>query len=192
MYEVYIDCEFLPNDLTPQGLLSMALVDSEGRKFYAVNGDADWNTAYTIPFMKDHVLPHMPMIFVQEPSRQITLDWTGDVMSYGGIRDSVTEFFDGRDRHEMTLYAWCGAQDLVRLQGLWNHDWSTMPDSIPHWLMDLEALASEHHIDMSEAPPQGEMAHHALEDAFHDHHVHQFLKVKIAEKYNQLPPGYLR
>jgi hypothetical protein len=192
--DLYIDCEFVPADLTSTGLLSMALVDDTGRTFYGINADADWNTAYRIPFMRDHVLPHMPMIFVQEPSQQVVLDWTQDVMSYDGIRDSVTEFFGDWDRHDMTLYAWCGAQDLTRLHGLWNHDWSTMPDSIPHWLMDLEALADEHHIDMSEAPPQNEFAHHALEDAMHDHHIHQFLKARIAEKYIQLqlPPGYLR
>jgi hypothetical protein len=193
--DLYIDCEFVPADLTAKGLLSMALVDDTGRTFYGINAQANWSAAYRMPFMKDHVLPHMPIVFHRDwaPELAVHPDPANDfVMSYDELRDAVGEYFDGWDRHDMTLYAWCGAQDLTRLHGLWNHDWSTMPDSIPHWLMDLEALADEHHINMSEAPPQNEFAHHALEDAMHDHHIHQFLKAKIAEKYNQLPPGYLR
>lgn len=40
---VYLDTEFLRGDLSPSGLVPVALTDDQGRDYYAVNADMDYD-----------------------------------------------------------------------------------------------------------------------------------------------------
>src|SRR5690606_4996615 len=125
------DCEFIPNDLTNAGLLSMAFYDDMGNRLYMINSEADKPIAKRIPFLREVVMPHIER-------------GTGDPMYSGpvGMRMAVLDFLNLHNPalFRPKLYAWCGAQDMVRLHGLWNHDWSIMPRVVPHSFTDIEEL----------------------------------------------------
>lgn len=38
------------------------------------------------------------------------------------------------------LYAYYGGQDICRVHCLWDNDWALMPDQIPRWFVELQAL----------------------------------------------------
>src|SRR5690606_39690523 len=98
---------------------------------------------------------------------------TGDPMYSGpvGMRMAVLDFLNLHNPalFRPKLYAWCGAQDMVRLHGLWNHDWSIMPRVVPHSFTDIEELLFRYGINEDDLPEQNESTkHHALWDAHHD------------------------
>ena len=179
---VYLDCEFLPNVGELYGLLSIGLVDDKGNTLYKVNRNAYWNTARNITFHRENTLPHIPL--VDSAGGGYFIDRTApEGATPGQIQIEVAKFFEGYDRHETCVYAWCGAQDLYRLHSLWNHDWVDMPDTIPHWFYDLEAIMQEHDIPKTILPAQDEATrHHALYDAIHDEAVHHAMMEYLVNK----------
>jgi hypothetical protein len=165
-----LDCEFIPNNLTHSGLLTLSLVDDMGYKLYLVNTEADNETAYSLPFLREAVIPHIDA-------------GTGDPVYAGlvGMRERVQAFFELVPRYQSKVYAWCGAQDMVRLHGLWVHDWNFMPRSIPHSFTDIEELLFRYGISEDELPEQHESTkHHALWDAYHDLEIVRYIESRRA------------
>jgi hypothetical protein len=163
-----MDAEFIPNRLDHGGLLSLALTDHlTGDKLYIINSDADREEADKIPFLREHVLPHIDA-------------GTGDPVWAEMVesRALVQRFFEQQlyDGYQQTLYAWCGAQDMVRIHGLWNHNWSLMPRSIPHSFVDVDELIVAYGVNEDDLPAQNESTkHHALYDAYHDLQVVEYI-----------------
>lgn len=149
---VYLDTEFVPNLVDWRGTLSVGMVDNEGRVLYFENRDAHWQNAVSEPWIAEHVMPHMQfghlLLHVDEQ------------------RKVVEDFFSHAPRDDTIVYAWCGAQDLVRIHGLWDHDWDDMPDCIPHWFQDAEAYNRDPSFHLSDRTPVAEApVHNALNDA---------------------------
>lgn len=185
MHEVYIDCEFLPADLSNRGLLSMALVDNLGNSLYMVNAMALWVNALRDPWINMNVLKHIPLVYPgAKDTFEVRADETKQLVLYPHeMKIHVEKFFDPFDRHETILYAWCGAQDMTRLHGLWEHDWSKMPACIPHWYQDLEGLLQIYQIPEVWIPSQQPAdRHHALHDARHDKAIHNCIKTYLARR----------
>lgn len=174
MRYVYLDCEFTREDLTATGLISIGIT-SDGENYYAVNSAMKTAPIRSSPWMMENVWPHIPS------SRRFILDRAHpDVRDYGTIRNEVSDFFGsltGGDPDIVRLVAWCGGQDLVRLHGLWNHDWAVMPVWIPRYLHDLGEDITDSGISESDLPGQDpQTQHHALYDAKHDETLHRFLE----------------
>lgn len=166
--DVDLDCEFLPGDLTPAGLVSIGLTAGPGRSLYAVNAEMDFAEVLGNPFMREHVWPHLPLtadgfLIYNHP----------DVCSHAEIRQRVEAFFTelGEDT---TLWVYCGAQDVVRLHTLWGNDWSVMPETIPQWADDLARLRRL--AGGAKLPPHTGRPHHALDDAEHQRRARTFLR----------------
>lgn len=176
MRNVYLDCEFVREDLTATGLMSIGLT-SNGHSYYAVNSAMKTETIRTSEWMMERVWPHIPTMsrFVLDRSH-------ADVRDYGTIRRQVSNFFEvvsgtGNAMEDIRLMAWCGGQDIVRLHGLWNHDWSVMPRWIPRYLHDIQEDIVDLGIREEDLPEQDPLTqHHALYDAQHDEALYRFIQ----------------
>jgi hypothetical protein len=182
---VYIDAEFLPNDHSPYGLISLALHSERGSK-YMVNENV--NSRLTdlraIPFQREHILPKLPL----RPAGDLD---TGhpDVYTYRDMAEEVGEYFHamtgGRNyRKHVGIIADHGTQDMQRIHNLFGNDWfGRMPPSVPRRpfadLATLEDLAGIEGGNLPNGIPMpeqaSETAHHAMADAQWDREAHEFL-----------------
>ncbi|MFC8538082.1 hypothetical protein ACFUJY_29780 [Streptomyces sp. NPDC057249] len=166
--EVDLDCEFLTDDLTPSGLVSLGLSAGPGRTLYVVNADMDVAEVLRRPFMREQVWPHLPLTADGSLNRNHP-----DVCSYAEIRPKVEAFFADLGR-DTTLWTHCGAQDVIRMHALWRHDWVVMPDTIPQWGDDLARLRRL--AGGVQLPPHTGRPHHALDDAEHQRQARAYLR----------------
>lgn len=176
MRYVYLDCEFVRDDLSATGLISIGIT-SNGYSYYAVNSGMKTAPIMASEWMVENVWPHIPS------TRRFILDRSHpDVRGYSTIRQEVSDFFEsvsltGNATDDIKLVAYCGGQDIVRLHGLWNHDWSVMPPHIPRYLHDIQEDIVDAGIHEGDLPQQDPgTLHHALFDAEHDEVLHRFLE----------------
>lgn len=170
---VYLDCEFLPDNMATDGLVSLALTDDTGRDYYAVNYDMDADAVRAVPWMMANVWPYLPLsvdggLLYGHP----------DVRRIEVIRDEVADYFADTDAEATYLYAYYGGQDICRLHSLWDNNWAVMPRQVPTWFFDLKALAVQ--AGSPELPVMAGGEHHALADARHNRTVHEFLLSLVA------------
>jgi hypothetical protein len=164
---VYLDCEFLPADPTPRGLVAIGLTDDQGVEFYAVNRGMDVAALLAVPWMVDNVWTSLP-------TADNDLDYAHhDVHSTTAMRSGIAAYFANTDAETTHLWVWYGAQDICRLHSLWDNNWSAMPDQIPRWFNELETLRWQ--AGGPEMPEQPAGLHNALADARHNRMMHHFL-----------------
>lgn len=185
MKYVYLDCEFLREDFHPSGLVSIGIT-SGNDSYYAVNQGMDIRALHRSEWMTQNVLPHLPTVSYGSSSDSLLDLSHPDVWEYGQIREDVSSFFasislTGNATDDIKLSAWCGGQDLVRLHGMWRHDWSVMPSWIPRYIHDIQEDIVDSGIHEGDLPQQDpQTVHHALFDAQHDEVLHQFLRGRMA------------
>jgi hypothetical protein len=178
-YYVSLDTEFISCNLTRTGTLSIGLATEE-RGIYAVNADMDTTMAGLTPdskeWMRKNVWPHLPGGSPEKFDRS-----DSNVMTFEAIGNLVEEFFTevmeevNHDMDRVVLFAHCGAQDMVRLHGLWNQDWSAMPPVIPNWFRDVKDMRLSSRLMFNQLPQQVNTPHHALCDAVHELDVVRFI-----------------
>jgi hypothetical protein len=171
-YYVSLDTEFIAPNLSSTGTLSIGLATEE-HSIYAVNADMDVTmeglNADSKEWMRKNVWPHLPGGSPEKFDRSHS-----DVMAFKDIAVMVEEFFNevmvevGHDIDKVVLFAHCGAQDMVRLHGLWGQDWSAMPRVIPNWVDDVKRMRLAAHLRTDQLPEQVNTPHHALCDAVHE------------------------
>lgn len=175
---VSLDTEFLVNDLTEGGTISLALA-TEQETLYAVNADMDFNMAMRSPWLVDNVVrPHIPLTVEAAPGMtgvEFLDESHADVKSFRQIAADVEGFFDralglvNYDPDQVRVVARCGAQDMVRLHTLWGNDWSLMPPVIPQFFDDVRRMELDSGLPYTSLPVQPEHEkHHALHDAVHE------------------------
>lgn len=180
---VGVDCEFVPHNHAPNGLISLAL-HSERGDFYAVNADLN---VYAVrderAWMRENVWSKLPLTPDGDLDRAHP-----DVRPYAAIRAGVDDYFrkiaDGRTaRESIGLVADHGVQDVQRIHTLWGNDWAEMPVHVPKRLFqdlstleDLAGVVDDHLPDGTPLPIyEPDLAHHALRDARYDLVILDFL-----------------
>jgi hypothetical protein len=148
----FYDCEFIEDGVTID-LVSIGVVDEEGREFYAVSTEFDPGRAG--PWVRQNVLPKLPS--PADPA------WR----SRAAIRADLLEFFgvgpDGDDTGAgVELWAWIGAYDHVALAQLWGA-MPAMPRALPRFTRDLRQRWED--VGRPRLPPRPPDAHDALADA---------------------------
>jgi hypothetical protein len=135
-------------------LVSIGVVDENGREFYAVSTEFDG--ARAVPWVRRNVLDKLPS--PADPA------WR----SRKRIRDDLYEFLvepvRGRPGEELELWAWYAAYDHVALAQLWG-PMTGLPREIPRFTKDLRQLW-----DDRGRPPLPDVSgrHDALVDARHN------------------------
>lgn len=170
-YYVSLDTEFIANNLTSAGTLSIGLASEEHRA-YAVNGSADTEMRgldlESREWMLDNVWPLLPGGAPKDFDRS-----DSTVATPEGIAVLVEHFFSkvmeevNHDMDKVVVVALSGAQDMVRLHGLWDHHWASMPRVIPTWFRDIADMRRRAHVRSEQLPARVTPEHHALLDAVH-------------------------
>lgn len=145
----FYDCEFIEDGLTID-LVSIGVVDEEGREFYAVSTEFD--PARAGQWVRKHVLPQLP-----PPASD---SWS----SRARIRDDLYEFLTA-DRAEIELWAWYAAYDHVALAQLWGA-MPALPPRLPKFTRDLRQRWEA--VGKPKLPSAPSNAHDALADARHN------------------------
>lgn len=146
----FFDTEFLEDGVSID-LISIGIVAEDGREYYAVNANANWNRIVEDTWLMENV---MPSIFGDLRD--------GKAKGKRIIADEVREFllFDKNPE----LWAWYSAYDHVVLCQLWGK-MIDLPDGIPMFTHDLRAMMSRG--SASTLPKQEDGLHNALADARH-------------------------
>ncbi|HEX2299954.1 MAG TPA: polyadenylate-specific 3'-exoribonuclease AS, partial [Pseudonocardiaceae bacterium] len=116
----FYDCEFIEDGDTIE-LISIGVVDEQGREYYAVSTEFDPERAGE--WVRSHVLPKLPP--PADPA------WR----SRAAIRDSLLEFLTGPGE-SVELWAWFAAYDHVVLCQLWG-PMTALPPAIPRFTREL-------------------------------------------------------
>lgn len=150
----FYDSEFIEDGVTIE-LISIGVVDEEGREFYAVSTEFDPERAG--PWVRQHVLPKLPA-----PSDPCWL-------SRAGIRAGLLDFLGVQgnpdERSEIELWAWIAAYDHVALAQLWGA-MPALPRAIPRFTRDLRQRWED--VGRPRLPQPPATAHDALTDARHN------------------------
>lgn len=170
------DTEFLEDGNTID-LISIGIVCEDGREYYAVNADADWDRIRKDDWLMDNVVRHLPTHLKPEKRTGFgELGW-----SWGGvdrhdarvkpkwvIANEVRDFLlagvdtslpTGASMYHPELWAYYAAYDHVALAQLWGRMVS-LPKGIPMYTHDLKQ-----EMDRLSIPEPEDAAHDALVDA---------------------------
>jgi hypothetical protein len=145
----FYDTEFIEDGVTIE-LVSIGVVDTDGREFYAVSTEFDPGRAG--PWVRENVLPKLP-----SPANPA---WR----SRESIRADLLDFF-GKPVGGIELWAWFAAYDHVALAQLWG-PMPALPRQLPRFTRDLRQRWED--MGKPKLPAAPEDAHDSLADARHN------------------------
>ena len=154
----WFDTEFIEDGKTID-LISIGIVAEDGRTFYAINNECDYDRASD--WVHDNVIVHL---------KAHTESWLNRLE----IRDAVLAFV-GTDRPE--LWAYYADYDWVVLCQLFG-TMMDLPKGWPMYCRDVKQLCDER--GNPALPEQGKGEHHALADAKWTKAAWEFLQAKQA------------
>ena len=157
----FFDTEFIEDGLTID-LVSIGVVDEDGREYYAVSTEFDSGKAGR--WVRSNVLGKLP-----PPSSPA-------YRSRAGIRESLLEFLLAPGG-EIELWAWYAAYDHVALAQLWG-TMPRLPRPIPRFTRELRQRWEDVGKPALPKPPTD--AHDALADARHN-----LLRWRVIEETRQ-------
>lgn len=165
---IYYDLEFLEDGRSIE-LISIGMVDDQGREYYAVNRNALWHRIANEPWLMENVIPSLPRAFDgagrprSETCCGIDFDHP-DVKPIARIADEVRAFIVRDPDQPVELWAWYGAFDHVRLAWLWGR-MIDLPAGVPMFTHDLRQWQSQLGSPWLPKQPSALTAHNALDDA---------------------------
>lgn len=177
---IYYDCEFLEEgSWKPVELVSIGMIDDQGRTYYAVVDDAvrdygqggtdlyarlrghDWHLANTVPILDD-----TPEHLVHD---RATIAADVEAFIRGGLPAEATS-------EDVRLWSWYGAYDHVVLCQLFG-TMAQLPDIVPMYTGDLQQECDRLGVCATALAPWGEGAmHNALDDATWHRHLARRLR----------------
>lgn len=158
------DTEFLEDGKTIE-LISIGIVDQNGREYYAVNGDMDEWRVRDDDWLVANVWPHLPTREITADDGRVEewLDWSsGVVKSREQIAKDVGAFLLG-GVSAPELWAYYAAYDHVALAQLWGK-MIDLPAGIPMYTHDLKQEMDRLGVSENSVPNTGD-EHDALADA---------------------------
>lgn len=179
------DLEFLENGRTID-LISIGIVSSDGREYYAVASEATRGPLLRRikrhAWLMEHVIPSLPQAH-GDWRLHMPKAWLFDYLSplvkpKARIAQEVLQFLTAAGKP--VLWADYGAYDHVALCQLWG-SMAHHPDSLPMFTCDIQQEAQRLGVRWDELPKQTIGVHNALEDARHNVIKRKFLAERTAE-----------
>lgn len=159
----FYDTEFHEDGHTID-FISIGIVAEDGREYYAVNKDADWDRIAEHQWLMWNVVPHLPCAAEWKPKEQ--------------IRDEVKDFLLIDRQPDPELWAWFSACDHVVLAQLFG-TMMDLPSGIPMYTNDVRSLVDWTGVDR--LPKQDGALHDALADARHVKDMYEHI-IKATER----------
>lgn len=178
MTAIDYDLEFLEDGHTIE-LISIGMVCDDGREYYAVNSDADWDRVKKHDWLLRNVWPHLPLRghksglvtvggkvetrltepgVVDTSNTQVKPRWV--------IANEARDFIQATGA-DVELWADYGAYDHVCLVQLWG-TMMRLPKGIPMFTNDIQQEARRLGFTWDQLPQQESGEHNALADARHN------------------------
>ena len=152
-YRYFYDTEFI-EDGRLIDLVSIGVVDENGREFYAVS--TEYDDTHAVPWVRRNVLDKLPS--PADPA------WRSRERIRNDLYAFLVEPLLGRPVEQLELWAWYAAYDHVALAQLWGA-MPALPREIPRFTKDLRQLWD----DLGRPKlPEAEGRHDALVDAKHN------------------------
>ncbi len=161
MTRYFYDTEFLEDGSTVE-LISIGIVDDDGREYYAVVREAPWDRIRRQEWLMANVVPHLPRPRWGAKPWEIVNLADPVVKPVRLIAEEVRRFLLAGDEPE--LWAYYAAYDHVALCQLWGR-MVDLPAGIPMWTNDVQQEI--HRAGYPPMPKQAGSAHDALADAWH-------------------------
>ena len=166
---VYYDAEFLEDGKTIE-LVSIGMVREDGREYYAVNAEMDFERVLEHEWLVENVVKHLPTTDGIHLNRNHP-----DVKLLEVIRSEVADFFldaciDAGEK-DIELWSWYAAYDHVALCQLWG-PMISKPSCVPHYTNDIRQEFQRF------GNPQHNIVsgnHNALVDAHYHKALHEFI-----------------
>ncbi|SDK79734.1 3'-5' exoribonuclease [Arthrobacter sp. ok362] len=152
----FYDTEF-HEDGTTIDLISIGIVAEDGREYYAVNKDADWDRIADHQWLMWNVIPHLPLMTdpAWKPKAQIAREVKEFLLPAHGPRPTPDD---------PELWAWFCSYDHVVLAQLFG-TMMDLPQGIPMYTNDVRSLVDWTGVER--LPKQAGTEHDALADAQH-------------------------
>lgn len=178
MTAIDYDLEFLEDGHTIE-LISIGMVCDDGREYYAVNSDTDWDRVKKHDWLLRNVWPHLPLRghksglvtvggkvetrltepgVVDTSNTQVKPRWV--------IANEARDFIQATGA-DVELWADYGAYDHVCLVQLWG-TMMRLPKGIPMFTNDIQQEARRLGFTWDQLPQQESGEHNALADARHN------------------------
>lgn len=156
MTDIFYDTEFIDNGYTIE-LISIGFCASMSSKvYYAVNADCNVTKVFDNHWLRDNVLPHLPVDPETNRFDQSVACVKPKWVIANEVRDYIRSFDNPR------LWAYYGAYDHVALAQLFG-PMSDLPEGIPMFTCELMQIATPDHIRLARQEITTE--HDALTDA---------------------------
>jgi len=188
MSQYWVDTEFFDNGWTID-LISIGIVSSDGREYYAQHSDFSYNPYLTqfisenTKWVKDNVFPYLRVCsgdvsgFIEETKKGLlnapNENHSGVGRCYKSdcpwrtheeLKNEIGDFMDAEEHGKPELIGWCSGYDFVALCQLFG-TMMDLPSKWPHYIRDLQYLLDVQYISDDELPQQDGNAHNALDDA---------------------------
>ena len=199
MTRYFFDTEFIEDGRTID-LISIGIVSSDGREYYAQSCEFDVNAANQ--WVWDNVYPHLQvcpyrpsafgiaMVLTHHdgkcPLAAVTLYGTGDHenrcpwRTREQIRDDVLAFIDIEKHGTPEIWTYYGAYDWVAFCQIFGK-MIDLPKGFPMYTRDIKQFCDM--LGNPRLPEQGKDEHNALADARHNKVMYEFLR-KYAQELN--------
>jgi hypothetical protein len=153
-YRYFYDCEFIEDGVTID-LVSIGVVDEQGREFYAISSQFD--PAKAITWVRRNVLDKLPS--PGHPAWRSRERLREDLLAF------LVEPLRDDPQQEIELWAWYAAYDHVALAQLWGA-MQALPRVIPRFTKELRQLWDD--AGRPKLPEASSARHDALVDARHN------------------------
>lgn len=158
----FLDTEFIEDGKTIE-LISIGIVSSDGREYYAIS--TEFNARKASQWVKDNVLIHLPSRYAIHPMNgggsprlwEESLRWKSRKI----IREEILQF--APPEPGMEFWADYGSYDWVAFCQLFG-TMMDLPKGYPMFVHDLQQFAEDYEVEL---PKQEGTVHNALEDARH-------------------------
>ena len=167
--KIFYDTEFLEDGQTIE-LISIGMIDQDGRQYYAVNRDMPVKRIARHDWLRKNVVPGLPRLHGDARMHAgrrnpLALDWTHPAMKpRRQIAREVRDFIQATPEPE--LWASYGAYDHVVLAQLFG-PMVDLPDGIPMYTNDVQQEIERLGVPFEDLPKQEAGLHNALDDARH-------------------------
>lgn len=156
----FYDCEFHEDGVTID-LISIGIVCSDGRSYYAISSEADYSRIRMNSWLTDNVMNSIP--------NENGIPYGPDVKSREEIRQDIVNFVDN-DSPE--FWGWYADYDHVVLCQLFGK-MIDLPENFPMFTRDLRQHWE--YMNCPAMPKQESGEHNALDDAKHIKVMYEFL-----------------
>lgn len=167
------DTEFIADGKTID-LVSIGIVAPNGKEYYAISREFNMRKLRKNPWLVENVLPALPTFRLTFFGRWSYISINKHhprVKSRAQIAEEVAEFIGNFEKPR--LWAWYGAYDHVVLAQLWGTI-NNLPEKVPMWTADLKQECVR--LGDPRMPEQLSQAHDAINDAWHNRTMLEFLR----------------